>query len=768
MSYPAGTYPLNANYPPPPYRLLGKWTGRRQDAEPKICGRWKNGNDTNLNQQAWMVFKLSPITAGTITAVDATAAKKIPGVLMVLTSDDIKNDPVLSKIKNGQYQLLPFDQIRYVGQEVAAVVAEDPYIAEEACQAINITYSKLPYAIHVNDAMKSSAPQVWSGTPNLQAPTTYKFGDADTAMKASGVTLFSQTFESNDVHNNPISNMAGTVDVVASGRPQIWMSTQGVKGAASSLATLVGVPIARARAYGSNCDGSFGGKSGGAYSQLATIFSQRLGRPVHFMVSREHDLSNGARHPRDVFNVSASYQSDGTVTALKVDLYNNCGAGKSAGVATASGSAAKFYQTYKFPNFTVNAYEVWTNYPSPAAYRNPPGPHALWAAATFLDMIAAKLGMNPVTFMQKNNMYVVGDKNQLNNQPFYSIGQPDCLNKVLSMSNFMTKWKAAPADPTKVKGVVHGIGIANSASGLGSTASSHSGVVQLLSDGSLQVSTGGTDIGEGRTEQERLVAAEMMGLPLEYVSVDNFDSDFICDTGGTNGSSQTKGSNNSIALACYDAKNQMLAKAATSLGTTVDKLTYALDGSMKIFLTADPTKSVTFASLSGEPGIIGIGHMIAPTGYAANVFDSCVAEVDVDTDTGQVTVTNLYQVQDVGRVIFKQAIIGQMHQAMTSALGQALEEDHWPDVATGGNLAISHLDTKVPLFTQVPPVYQVDFVEDAEVPPLSYNFGAKGMGEPPMDAPIPAIGNAVANATGWWCQQLPITPDKVLKGLGRY
>jgi CO/xanthine dehydrogenase Mo-binding subunit len=766
MSVPKGLYPADATYPPPPYRLIGKWSGRRLDAESKVTGRWRLGNDTNQPSLAWMALKLSPISAGTITAVDASAAKKIPGVLMVLTSDDIKNDPVLSKLKNGQYQLLPFDQIRYVGQEVAAVAAEDPYIAEEACQAINITYNKLPFVNHVSDAMKSNAPQVWAGTPNLQAPTTYKFGDADAAMAASGVTVFSSTFESNDVHNNPIANMAGTVNVVASGRPEIWMSTQGCKGGSSSLASLVGIPASRARAYGSNTDGSFGGKSGGAHMQLATIFSQRLGRPVHWMVTREHDLLNGARHPRDVFNVSAAYKSDGTVTALKVDLYNNTGAGKSAGVATASGSAAKFYNVYKFPNFTVNAYEVWTNYVSPAAYRNPPGPHAAFAAAVFLDMIAAKLGMNPVTFLQKNSMYVAGDKNQLNGYPFYSIGQPDCLNKVLSLSNFNAKWKAAPTSQTGLKGVIHGIGIANTASGLGSTASSHGSVVQMLSDGSLQCSQGGTDIGNGRTEQERLIAAEMMGLPIEYVTINNYDSDFIGDTGGTNGSSQTKGAGNPLALACYDAKKQMLAKAATALSTTVDLLTYALDGSMKIFLTADPTKSVSFASLTGDPTIIGVGHMIAPTGYAANVFDSCVAEVDVDTDTGLVKVTDLYQVQDVGRVIHRQSITGQMHQAMTSALGQAIQEDHWVDAPTGSPLAISHLDTKVPLFTQIPNIV-VDYVEDAEAPPLSYNFGAKGMGEPPMDAPIPAIINAVANAIGWWCPQLPVTPDRVLKALGK-
>jgi CO/xanthine dehydrogenase Mo-binding subunit len=414
----------------------------------------------------------------------------------------------------------------------------------------------------------------------------------------------------------------------------------------------------------------------------------------------------------------------------------------------------------------VTAYEVWTNYTSPGAYRLPPGPHPAFAANVFYDMIAGKLGMNPVTMLQNNSMYVVGDKNQLTNYPYYSIGQPAVLNQVLSLTNFMTKWKKAPASPSGLTGVVHGIGIANANGGNGSTASSHSTCVVMQSDGSLLVSSGGTDIGEGRTEEERILAAEFLGLPIDYVAVANNDSEFIGDTGATVGSSQTKGAGNCIVLACADAKNQMMTKAATSLKTTVDKLTYALDGSMKIYLTSDPTQYVTFASLTGEPGIIGVGRMVAPSGVSGNVFCTTVAEVDVDTDTGLVTVTNLTEVIDCGQIIFRASIEGQVQGAMIQAMGQAIQEETWIDIPTGGLIGSSHLDDKDPLFPQVPPL-QTGFVEDQEAPPLSYNFGAKGMGEPPIASPVPAICNAVANAIGWWPTTLPVTPDKVLKALGK-
>ncbi len=769
------SYPANVTYPPPPYRVLGTWAGPRMDSEKKICGVWPLGADFNQDNQAYMAVKLSPYSAATITAVDETAAKAIPGVLSILTTTEVAADPVLSKIMVGSYHLLPTDQVRYAGQEVAAVCAEDPYTAVQACEAINITYNQLPYVNTVEAGMASGAPQVWSGTPNLQTASTYTFGNAAAAMTGSGLQVFSGTYTSNDCHNNPVAGMAGTVSARTIGRPEVWESNQGAKSTATGVASFLGLPYSRGWAKASTCDGSYGGKSGGGYYDLALTFSQRLGRPVKFIMTREHDIRNGSRHPRDVFQVQAAVTpSTGQIQALTCTLYNNTGAAKSAGVGTAAGAAPHFYNVYKVPNWTINAYEVWTNYPSPSAYRNPPGPHADFGMHVFFDYIAGQLGLNPATMMQNNNMYSTGDKNQLNGLPFYSIEQPAVMNQALKLSNFMSKWKAAPKSPSGLTGVQYGIGIANTASSLGSTAGADSTAVLLLGDGSLEVSSGGTDIGEGRTEQERLFCAEMMGLPMDDVTIANNDSEFVGDTGGTNGSSQTKASGNCLVLACADAKNQMMAKAATSLGVTGatlangwQGLTYAMDGSMKIYVTANPSQSVTFAQCAGQPSVIGVGHMVAPTGVTGNVFTTAVAEVNVDCDTGLIAVNTITEVQGVGQVIFLAGLTGQAHQGATAAMGQTLQEFNNCDPATGMILGASHLDDKVPLFTQVPS-YNIGLQADQqEQPPLSYNFGAKGCCEPWMGAPIPAIVNAVANATGWWATTLPLTPDVVLKGLGK-
>jgi CO/xanthine dehydrogenase Mo-binding subunit len=254
------------------------------------------------------------------------------------------------------------------------------------------------------------------------------------------------------------------------------------------------------------------------------------------------------------------------------------------------------------------------------------------------------------------------------------------------------------------------------------------------------------------------------------VTITNYDSDGGADTGVSAGSTQTKRAGNAVGLACQDIKNQMLTKAATSLNTTVANLTYALDGSMKIYVTATPTSSVTFQSLTGEPWLIGVGHYTAPTKTTQLVYGTCVAEVNVDTGTGLITVTNITQQNDVGQVIFAAGIEGQAQGGIIQGINIALQEEDWPDTQTGMPLFYSHLDSRTMLMGQVPAAanFSVGYVNDAEQPPDSVgNFGAKGTAEPWISGATPAIAAALANAIGVHIYQLPMTPEKVLAALGK-
>jgi xanthine dehydrogenase molybdenum-binding subunit len=747
-----------------------------------------------------MKIKHSTIPSGTITAMDTTAAAAIPGVVAIITPFDIKNNPKWAAIKWGSVPALPYDKLRVAGEEIAGVVAEDPYAAEQACQAIKVTYNPTPYVLHPLTAKSSSAPQVYDGTngsatiANLQPPSTYQFGNADAifASPPTGAATFSATYESSHHQANNLIPWAYAVKVDSTGRTEMWSSNQYAKQFQNQIAGWLGVGYSRARCYNESGDSAFGDKKppNRAYI-IGTLLAQKTGRPVHYQSTHEDNLVIGNHRAKCVFQMQAVYQATagaqpiGTILAIEGTLY---GANSAFGGAGTSAYANGLYDVYKFPNFKFTTYDVYSNTPASGPIRCVQDPYALWCINNFLDEIAMKLGMNPASLMNLNNMYVAGDKDQQTGNRIASCGQPQMFTQAQTLSGYGTKWTAPPAGPaSSLTGVHHGIGIANVTSVKGS-GSATSGIVVMLGDGSVEVHADSNSLGQGRREELCIITAEQLGIPVSMVTITNYDSDGGTDTGVSAGSTQTKRAGNAVGAACVDLKNQMLAKAAanTSLGVAGDvtQLTYALDGSMKIFVTATPTKSVTFASLTGEPWLIGTGHYTTPTKTTQLVYATCVAEVDVDTDTGLVTVTNLTQVQDVGQLIYPLGIEGQAHGGMINGLNLALQEEQWPDTQTGLPIFYSHLDHRLALFTQTPPTMNVGYVNDPEQPPdsgttvnnggslpsgqvIPYNFGAKGCGEPWMAGASPAIYSAFANATGVHIYELPMTPEKVLAALGK-
>jgi CO/xanthine dehydrogenase Mo-binding subunit len=755
---------MSVTVPQPPYKIVGKYVGRMVDSQMKVTGQMQLGNDFNIPNQAYMKILHSQIPAGTITAMDVTAAKAIPGVLAILTPSDIKNNAQWAAMRWSGVPILPFDQIRVAGEEIAAVAAIDPNVAEEACQAIKVTYQPSGFVLHPLDAIKPNAPQVYTGTNNQASPTTFSFGDADTAMKDSSVQILSVTKEASHEQCNNICTWAFTVRVDYTGRIEMWTSSQGMKNAnQASMATWLGVAQSRVRVYNNSGDGGFGDKLAvNRCHVLGALLAQVTGRPIKYRTSQEDNLNLGNHRVKNIFNINVAYKPDGTITALTGTIYGNSAAFGGGG---SSGSTTELYAIFKFPNFKFTTYDVYTNTPKSGAVRCVADPYACWVINSTLDQIANKLGMKYSDLIRKNNLYQQGDPDQQTGNRIISIGLTDCFTKALTLSGFDTKWKAAPTSLTGITGVKHGIGLALHACGHGS-GSSTSATVLMRPDASLEIHAGTNEIGEGKREEITSIAAEHMGLPFGMVTLCNYDSDDGTDTGSSGGSTQTKRAGNSVGAACMDAKNQMMSKAAVSLNTTVDKLTYALDGSMKIFLTADPTKSVTFTSLTSEPVILGLGRYIVPGKTTMRTYGAQVAEVDVDTDTGVVKVTEVYAVHDVGRVITPLGIQAQAHGGIMEGLAIALMMEQWPDGPTGKQLNINKLDHKMAEVSQIPN-FHFDWVETVEQPPDSFNFGAKGFAEPPVSPSLAAILNAIANAIGWYPDTLPVTPDKVLKALGK-
>jgi CO/xanthine dehydrogenase Mo-binding subunit len=579
----------------------------------------------------------------------------------------------------------------------------------------------------------------------------------------------------------------------------MWSANQYAKTFQYSIAGWLGVARSRVRVYNESCDGGFGDKAGTTREHMLGVYmAQKTGRPVHFVCTHEDNLVVGGHRNKVVFQMQAVYQATagsapvGTILALQGNLY---GCNSAQGGGGTSGSALCLYDIYKFPNFTWTTHDVYSNTDKCGPIRCVADPYANWAIEMLIAEIAKTLNMNPTAVQTLSSMYVTGDRDQISGGRIASCGQPAALNRALALSGYTTKWSAPPtAAPSSLTGIHHGIGLTNHACSHGS-GSSTSAVAIMLGDGSVEIHADSNSLGQGRREELIMVAAEQLGIPVSMVTITNYDSDGGIDTGVSAGSTQTKRAGNATGAACVDLKNQMLTKAAanTSLGVAGDvtQLTYALDGSMKIFVTATPTKSVTFASLTGEPWLIGTGHYTAPSGTGANsvvqhVYNTCVAEVDVDTDTGLISVTNYTQVQDVGQVLFAKGIEGQAHSGMVQAISAAIQEEQWPDTQTGLPIIFSHLDHKLPIPSQVPLTanINIDYINNAEQPPdsgttvnngvslpsgqvIPYNFGAKGTGEPWTGTGIASVATAFANATGVFIRELPMTPEKVLAALGK-
>jgi len=430
------------------FQVVGKWTGRRLDAQAKITGQMKFGADANFPDMLYMAIKHSTIPSGTITSMDTTAAKAIPGVVAILTPDDIKNNPKWGLKSDGtlainwkSVPILPFDKIRNAGEEIAAVVAEDPYVAEEACQAIKVTYSPSPFVLHPLTAKSSSAPQVYTGTANQAAPTTYTVGDATTAMKDTSLTIFNGTYESSHWQNNNIEPWAFTVKVDNTGRTEMWSSNAYAKTFQYSIAGYLGVARSRVRVYNECGSASFGDKTGTNRSHiLGCLLAQMTGRPVHFLATHEHNLIIGNHRNKVVFQIQIGYTSAGVIKALIGTLY---GCNSAFGGGGTSGSALGLYAVYKFPNFLINTYDVYSNTNNCGPIRCVADPYAMWCINSALDEIAMKLGMSLSDLIAANDnqtypkfLYVSGDKDQQTTNRIASCGQPDMYTQALSMSGF--------------------------------------------------------------------------------------------------------------------------------------------------------------------------------------------------------------------------------------------------------------------------------------------------------------------------------------------
>ncbi len=717
----------------------------RIDGYDKVSGTAQYTLDVILPNMAFAKTLRCPHPHARIKSIDTSAALNHPGVLAIISH---KNTPAIPWYFNTSYLFDP--HLRYLGDEVACAAAESEEIAAEALKMIKVEYEILPFVSDAKKAMEANAPKLYE-QGNIQGgkPSVYQRGDAEKGFKEAEEVMEDTFTTQVAVHNTTevhcsVANWDGD-------HLTVWDSTQAVFSVRDALAQSLNIPASKVRVIKKYMGGGFGSKlAPGKYTVMAAILARQIGRPVKIALDRkEMNLAVGNR-PDSVQTLKAGVKKDGTLTALSHRSYGTVGSHPSG-----AGCSWPFRTIYQCDNVYVEEYSVYTNAGPGRPMRAPGHVQGTFALESFIDELAEKIGMDPLEFRLKNYT----EKDQVFNQPYTSKRLREAYKKGAEAIGWQRRSQPAGSDPGPVK---RGIGMATQIWWGGGGPPAYA-TIRLNRDSSAHVLTGTQDLGTGTYTYIAQVAAEVLEIPLEKITVTLGDTG-LCPYCPSSGGSVTAPS---VAPAVHHAAEQIKAKlisgAAALLELPEDQLLYEKGAVSSI---KDPTKKIAITDILSkmqEQELIATGARNAnPKGYAINTFGAQFAEVAVDTETGKVKVLKVAAANDIGRLLNWKTAENQFHGGIIQGIGFALMEQRIIDQATGKVLTTNMHDYKMPTVMDMPGI-EAYVVSEADT--LISSLGAKGLGEPAHIPTAGAIANAVYNAIGVRIKSLPITPDKVLTAL---
>ena len=740
---------------------------RRVDAFDKATGRAAYTDD--LCDRRALIAKVvhSTVANGLVTEVDTSVAEKIPGVVKILTCFDVPDcpfptaghpwstDPHHQDVAD---RLLLNRRVRYYGDDVAVVVAENEVAATQAARAVRVEYETYPVMLDVFDALKEDATQLHEAYPgNILAHSQFRNGDYESASKEPGLIRVEGWYDTPTVQHCHIENHICTAHMEA-GRIVVMSSTQIPHIVRRCVGQALGIPWGKVRVIKPYIGGGFGNKQDALYEPLcAWLTTQVGGRLVKLDCSREETfVSNRVRHAIRTHIISW-VRPDGSFAARKIECWANQGGYASHGHGVAAKGMNCFPQLYPCANVDGDSWTVYTNRPVAGAMRGYGIPQAMFAGESHIDDIAKALGMKPLEYRMKFLMqqgYVDGfSKNENYYDTFRQV-----LEKGEAFLDYKRKYEAYQNQTGPIR---RGVGCAvfwyNTAVWPISLESSSCRMV-LNQDGSIQVQTGETEIGQGCDTAYAQMAADAVGIPVENVHmVSSQDTDVTPFGLGAYASRQTYIGGFSIAQTGALLKERIL-KYATELTRQASCLLDLVDGN--IVRISDGRVLMTLGELATEAlySMTNSQHITAESTYQiknnAYSFGCSFAEVEVDIPLCKVRLVDMVNVHDCGRLINPSLAEAQVHGGMSMAIGYGLSEELKFDPRTGKPLNNNLLDYKLSTFMDHPHL-EARFVENPE--PTS-PYGTKSLGEPPACSGAPAIRNAILHATGVALDRCPMTP----------
>lgn len=749
------------------YTSVGKRT-KRIDSPPKLTGREKFTGDLRFPGMLRARMIGSDYAHARIVSVDKSAALEVPGVVAVVTHDDL---PVVrSESGASPISLFADGEALYVGHPVAVVLAETDEAARDAVDLVEIEYEELPVLVDLEAAAAEDAPQVSHGAaggfaeeaemhnadaatggteedlpPNVSSSIDFERGDIEAGF-AEADAVVELTLTSDVVHQGYIEPQVALAVPEQFGRMAVYTSTQGAFHGRQKVADTLGLDLDDVKIVPMPVGGGFGGKFV-LIEPLVAALAKAVDRPVLLQFTREEDFLTGNPAPDSKITIKLGAKKDGTITALDSYLLFDSGAASGSPLSICGILLGGYY---KFPNLRIKGYEVQTHRPSSGSYRAPGAQNASFAIESALDDLARKLDLDPME-MRLKNCAEEGDLRP-NGMAWPRIGLRETLERL----------KEHPIWQERDKRRASGSGIGLAVGGWPGGLEPATAVCRLDSDGKLTVMLGSVDL-NGTNTTFAQVAAESLGVDADNVNVRTVDTDAAPFAGGTGGSKITYTVGVAVKKAADDAVQQIKEIAARQLEASVEDLEL-VDGFVRVKGVPDSGISLKDVADLGMKQAGGSGPVLGRGASAisslAPGFAAHLAEVKVDEATGKVEIINYAAAQDVGFAINPAAVEGQIHGGVAQGIGWALYEgiDYSDD---GAPDASTLLDYTLPRARMIPPI-DVLLVEVAsEEGP----YGAKGIGEPPAIPGAAAIANAIKDATGARLTDLPITPAAVLAAI---
>jgi len=711
--------------------------------------------------------------------VDASAARSMAGVRSVVTADDIPGENQVGVIDADQ-PLLPFDEIRYEGDAVAIVVAETVALAREAADAVSVDLTELPGVFDAVRAMEPDAPLVHE-SGNVFLHDKVRKGDVDAGFDAADIVVEREfrTYHQEHCYLEPLAALAIPED---NGSMTVYGTMQCPFYVQKAVARVLGLSLASVRVIQTVTGGGFGGKED-APSEIcacAALAAWKTGCAVKLVYSRQEDfLRSSKRHPMHV-TFKLGVRRDGTFTAAKIRAVADAGAYSTLTPVVVFRAAAHATGPYEIPNVSTDVYGVYTNRQTTGAFRGFGQPQVIFANESVIDEVASALGMDPVDIRLRNCLDV-GKRTATNQLLTESVGLRETLELARELSGWNGKWavqggrggeqpERASDDRDHIK---RGIGVGSIYYGVslgakGLALDGSGAHINVYSDGSIRIGVGGTEMGQGLLTVLAQIASDSLGVPVDSIHVERADTSVVPDSGPSVASRTTLMTGNAVIDAAAKLRAVMGEVAADLLGMDASEIGFA-GGTV-----GSAEKNMTFAELAEQCWARNVstaadGWYAAPEStfdengqgdaYAVYSYATHVAEVEVDTETGRVSVVRITAAHDVGRVMNPVTLEGQIEGGVLQGIGMALYEQMKTE---GGAVVTPDFSTYIIPTAMDTPEIQTAFVED---PYSKGPFGAKGIGETPAMPGAVAVANAVSNAIGVRFRELPLTPERVRRAL---